>query len=296
MTDNLDLWIAQHVKELVAEAPPAPRFETLTDFTVSRTPRVPRPRRTAIIVGASVVLVALIIAILATVHSSDRVEPGGHSLGEVPAKTTTTASLGPAADRIANCIQVREGDAGQGPGGSDGETPATNPGTTSVYDHATGVAVEIPITQLCEEEDAALTAAGYPRGTNAPQGTGFEIWNGHVKLNLPQPRTKSGRKGATTSTISLGSQTASVQSGCDDFAKAVNTSISRGVKLKMAQHLDEASKTRDALRKSLMKPDVSSMVTLISQLQGDAATPRAVLNWCHESFPNDKLIAKAAKK
>jgi hypothetical protein len=75
MTDDLDMRIALRVKALVAEAPLAPNFERLAEFASPRRPRAPGPRRTAILVGAAVVIVAVVIAVLASMRTSDRVEP-----------------------------------------------------------------------------------------------------------------------------------------------------------------------------------------------------------------------------
>jgi hypothetical protein len=51
-------------------------------------------------------------------------------------------------------------------------------------DFATGGTIDMPINQYCEEQDAALTAANIPPGSDAPPGSRFEVWNGHVKLVL----------------------------------------------------------------------------------------------------------------
>jgi hypothetical protein len=76
-------------------------------------------------------------------------------------------------NRVEECISAERADV------------TSSAGITRVFDHGKARGIEMPISQFCNEADAALTAAGISWPNNSPFG--FEVWNGHVKLVLPQP-------------------------------------------------------------------------------------------------------------
>jgi hypothetical protein len=101
--------------------------------------------------------------------------------GSTSAMTSAGGSLGadglPSAvpNRVEECIREQRAEV------------RSSGGTTRFwFDHGTAGVIEMPISQFCNEHDAALSAAGVAWPKNSPFSS--EVWNGHVKLVLSQPR------------------------------------------------------------------------------------------------------------
>jgi hypothetical protein len=96
--------------------------------------------------------------------------------GESPSETTSAAEFSGLVDRVAACMVAERADV------------TSNAGMTRVFDHGTAAVIEMPIRQFCNEAEAALGASDISAPNDSPTGYGFEVWNGHVKLVVSQPR------------------------------------------------------------------------------------------------------------
>jgi hypothetical protein len=147
---------------------------------------------TVVVLVLSVVTIGIVFATTSSRSASRSiVATPGPTKTSAPATTQTNggdsskAAVDPAS-RVGMCIGSLQSSAADPSTGPHGETGVSPPeGTLSVLDFAIGSSIDMPISQYCEEQDAALIAAGFPWPKDATPGSRFEVWNGHVKLVLP---------------------------------------------------------------------------------------------------------------